>query len=197
MLPSEKPVTDSPTLQPIDTPILAKDTSNVQEEGIDEAFELELSFSLPMNIDSIPSSESSDEEFTTEEYGDILDEDINAFLDFELSSSMSFSMVEVPTPMPKTGTEEGGGKRGEIISNELKTVNDDPVASNQLWIISIVFGTGLLLVALYVFQTRRRIASNNELNADEVSVSDHLLLYCIVHYIPLTSYPRIQRFPLD
>ena len=148
-----------------------------------------------MNIDSTPSSESSDEEFKTEEYGDILDEDIYAFLDSELSSSMSFSMVEVPTPMPTTGTEEGGEKGGEMISNELKTVNDDPVASNQLWIISIVFGAGLLLVALYAFQTKRRIASINELNADEVSVSDHLLLSCIVHYIPLTSYPLHSTFP--
>ena len=148
MLPSEKPVTDSPTLQPIDTPILAEDTSNVQEEGIDEAFELELS-----------SSESRDVEFTTEEYGDILDEDINAYLDFE---PMSFPMVEVPTSMPTTGTEEGD-ERGEMISNELQTVDDDPPeTNNELWIIAIVFGVGFLLAALYVTQSRRRIAHENE-----------------------------------
>ena len=171
MLPSKRPVTDSPTLQPIDKPILVEENSDVQNEGTDQLLELELS--LPINIDNIPSSESS------EDYGKILDEDINAYLDLEFSLPMNFPMVEVPTPTPTTGTKEGVS-RGEVISNELKTVNDDPVASNQLWVISVMFGAGLLLIALYVFQSRQRIASNNELNADEVSVSDDLLLSYII-----------------
>lgn len=68
-------------------------------------------------------------------------------------------------------------EEGQIVDNYLgaTTNEDDPLFGGKFYIMSLVFGIGFLLVALYIFKTRRvkSLRENNDDFIDEVSEAFH------------------------
>merc|ERR1712194_312531 len=70
---------------------------------------------------------------------------------------------------PSTGVEY----RGEAFDNYLGSpdhlIDEDPIISNRLYVLAIMFGVGFMLAALYIFKTRRRRITDEANEAEGVN----------------------------
>jgi len=99
--------------------------------------------------------------------GDSEDEFVRSLQNAEDAGLQSTKSILVHISSETVIVEE----RGKMIENRLGSINGtpegDPIVSNKLYVLAIVFSVGFALVAMYVFKTRRGRINREETNVVE------------------------------